>query len=455
MSGVAHPASQNYAAHVNPAFVKLLGALRYGRVFVRAKGCSLFDSEGNEYLDFLAGFGTNNVGHNPPKLLERVREMLADDAPNVLHAGIPVHAGELAADLAKLAYPLSRVLFSTGGGEAVESAMKLARAATRRKPIVYCKGGFHGTGLGSLSVMGSGHLRDPFEPLVPECYEIPFDDLDALDKALAERKVAAFVVEPIQAEAGVVVPKRDYLKEAHALCKKAGALFVLDEVQTGLGRCGSMFAYQAEGFVPDVLVLGKALGGGLVPVSAALTTPDVHDRAYGRMDRFDLHGATFSGWALGCRVARATLALIAEEHLVENAQERGEQLGERLRDALGDHPFVREVRGRGLLLGIELGPTKQGGLLGRLLPGVVDIVSKRIFGQWLALRLLERGVVAQPASQQWNVLKLEPPLSVSEAEVDRVVDAVVAILAEYTDMKKILADVGQRFGSQMLSGWSF
>jgi putrescine aminotransferase len=455
MSGVAHPASQNYAAHVNPAFVKLLGALRYGRVFVRAKGSSLFDSDGNEYLDFLAAFGTMNLGHNPPKLLDRVKEMLSDDAPNVLHVGVPVHAGELAADIAKLTTPLTRVLFSTGGGEAVESAIKLARASTRRKAILYCKGGFHGTGLGVLSIMGSGHFRDPFEPLIPECYEVPFDDLGELEKALSEKKAAAFVVEPIQAEAGVVVPKRDYLREAHALCKKFGTLFVLDEVQTGLGRCGSMFAYQREGFVPDVLVLGKALGGGLVPVSAAITTPDIHDRAYGRMDRFDLHGATFSGWALGCRVARATLAILAEDHLVENAQERGEQLGERLRDALGDHPFVREVRGRGLLVGIELGPTKQGGLLGRLLPGFVDIVSKRVFGQWLALRLLEKGVVAQPASQQWNVLKLEPPLTVTEAEIDRVVDAVVGILAEYRDMKKLLADVGQRFGSQLLSGWSF
>ncbi len=451
----SHPASLKYAAHVNPAFVKLLGALRYGRVFVRARGCSLFDSDGVEYLDCLAGYGTTNLGHNPPKLLERVREMLADDAPSVLHVGIPVHAAELAAEIAKLTTPLTRVLFSTGGGEAVESAMKLARAATRRKAILYCKGGFHGLGLGALSIMGSGHNRDLFEPLIPECYEIPFDDLGALDKALAARRPAAFVVEPIQAEAGVVVPRRDYLKEAHALCKKHGALLVLDEVQTGLGRCGTTFAYQDEGFVPDVLVLGKALGGGLVPISAAVTSPDVHDRAYGRMDRFDLHGATFSGWTLGCRVARAALAILAEEHLTDAARERGEQLGERLRDALAEHPFVREVRGRGLLVGIELGPTRQSGLLGRLLPGVVDLVSKRIFGQWLSLRLLERGIVAQPASQQWNVLKLEPPLTVSEAEIDRAVDAVVAILAEYTDMKKLLADVGQRFGQQLLSGWTF
>jgi putrescine aminotransferase len=458
MSGASHPAAVKYAAHVNPAFVKLLGALRYGRVFVRAKGTTLFDEGGKEYLDFLASFGAMNIGHNPEKLLDRVRDMLADDAANVVHTGIPVHAAELAARLVKLTSPLDRVLLSTTGGEAVESAMKLARAATKRKAIVYCKGGFHGLGLGALSIMGDGRLRDLFEPLVPECYEIPFDDVGALEKALTARKTAAFIVEPIQAEAGVVVPHRDYLREARALCTRHGALFALDEVQTGMGRCGSMFAYQDPalgGFVPDVLILGKALGGGLVPVSCAVTTAEIHDRAYGRMDRFDMHGSTFSGWALGARIAHATLDILEEDKLVEAAKERGEHMLDRLRDGLADHPFVTSVRGRGLLVGLELGPAKATGLLGRLLPGVVDLVSRRIFGQWLALCLLERGIVAQPASMQWNVLKLEPPLTVSEAEVDRVCDAILEILEQYKDLRAILTDAGQRLGTQALAGFSF
>lgn len=455
MSALHHPAAQKYAAHVNPAFVKLLGAFGYGRVFTKARGTTLWDSEGQEYLDCLAAFGVMSLGHNPPRLIERVKEMLSDDAVNVCHVGIQVHAADLAADLASLAPPLERVLFSSSGGEAVESAMKLARAATRRKAILYCKGGFHGTGLGALSIMGDGRLRDPFEPLLPECYEIPFDDLGALGKALEQRKPAALVLEPIQAEAGVVMPHGDYLKQAHDLCRQAGALLVLDEVQTGLGRTGKTFAYEHEGFVPDVLVLGKALGGGLVPISAALTTADVHERAYGRVDRFDLHGTTFSGNALGCRIARETLAILRDERLAENAAERGEQLRERLRDRLAEHPFVKAIRGRGLLVGLELGPTRGSGLLGRLLPSVVEGLSRRVFGQWLALRLLERGIVAQPASQQWNVLKLEPPLTVTEAEIDRVVDTIADILADYTDLKSLVADVGSRIGTQALSGWSF
>jgi putrescine aminotransferase len=209
-------AAERYAEHVNPALVRLLGALRQGRVFVRAKGTSLFDAEGAEYLDCVAGGGAVTLGHNPDALLERVHEMLREDAPSVVH-GVAVDAANLASILAELTSPLTRVLFSLTRSEAVESAMKLARAATKRKPILYCKGGFHGTGLGALSILGSGRLRDPFEPLVGECYEIPFDDLAALAKALGERKHAAFVVEPIQAEAGVVLPLQDDLREARGL----------------------------------------------------------------------------------------------------------------------------------------------------------------------------------------------------------------------------------------------
>ncbi|MBX3189818.1 MAG: aspartate aminotransferase family protein [Labilithrix sp.] len=453
MRGLSHPAAQKYAAHVNPTLVNVLGAFGYGRVWARAKGTSLWDTDGNEYLDFLAASGAANLGHNPPKLLERLRDGLDDDPPNLGQAGVSAPAADLAAALAKLAAPLTRVLLGATAGEAIDSALKIARAATRRKPLVHCRGGFHGSGIGGLSISGHGRLRDPFEPLVGQCYEIPFDDLAALAKALDEKKPAAFVVEPIQVEAGVVVPRGDYLRQAHAMCKKAGTLLVLDEVQTGLGRTGKMFAYDHDGFVPDVLVLGEALGGGIVPMSATLTTEEVHDRAYGRMDRFDLQGATY-GNALGCRIALATLETLETDGLAEAARERGELLLERLRDELGDHPFVKAVRGRGLLVGIELGPTRASGLLGRLLPSLVEGLSRRIFGQWLAVRLLERGIVCQPASQQWNVLKLAPPLTVTAKEIDRVVDAIADVLAQNRDLKVLLADAGQRFGAQLIASWS-
>jgi putrescine aminotransferase len=453
-----HPATQQFAAHVNPSLVRLLGALGYGRVFTRASGTKLWDSEGHEYLDGLAGLGTASVGHNPPKLLEHLREILAEDAPGVVHAGIGIHTAELAAKLARLAAPLTRCMFATSGSDAIDLAMKLARAATKKKGIIYCKGAFHGMGIGPLSIMGFGRQRDPYEPLLPECYEIDFDDLPALDRALKEHKAGAFFVQPVQAEAGIIVPRRDYLSEAQALCTKHGTLLVLDDAQTGLGRTGAMFSHQLKpAFVPDILVLGESLGGGLVPISATLTTPDVHDRAYGRVDRFAHQGSTFGGWTLGCRVGLATLRMIDEDHLADAARLRGDQLVERLRDEVADHPFVRRVSGRGLLVGLELGPTipRSSGLLARILPGLVDLVSKRVFGQWLAVRLLEHGILCQPASQQWNVLRISPPLTISEPEVDQIVDSIVAVLKEYTELRPLLTDVGQRLGTQLLSGGSF
>jgi len=453
----SHTHTQKFATHVNPSLVKLLNAFGYARIYTRAQGTKLWDSAGNEYLDGLAAFGAANLGHNHPKLIERVRQMLGDEAPNLVPNAIDANAAELGEALAR-ASGLTRCMFSTTGGEAIDSAIKLARAATRRKPIVYCKGGYHGTSLGPLSVMGHGRLRDPFEPLIPQCFETAYDDLPALDRVLTEHKPAAFVVEPVQAEAGVIVPKRDYLSEASALCKKHGTLMILDEAQTGLGRAGEkMFAFQNDGFTPDVLVLGESLGGGLLPISATLTTPTIHDQAYGRIDRFDLHGSTFSGWALGCRVALATLSIIEEEKLAEAAAVRGEQLRERLRDEIADHPFVRGVRGRGLIVGVELGPTmpKSSGILGRILPGLVGLVSKRVFGQWLAIRLLEHGILCQPASMQWNVLKIEPPLTITEPEVHQIVDSIVAVLKEYTELRPLLTDVGQRIGTQLLTGLPF
>jgi putrescine aminotransferase len=445
---------QHYATHVNPAFVKLLGTLGFGRAFVRAKGTRLWDHEGREYIDFLAGFGSVNLGHNPPRLLEAMRGFLSDDAVNLVHVGPQVHAGELAHALAKHTGPLSMCLLSNSGSEAVEAGLKLARAATRRTAFVYCKGGFHGLNLGSLSVMGTDRMRAPFEPLLADCTAVPYGDLDALEKALKQRKVAAFLVEPIEAEAGVIVPPAGYLKDAQTLCKRHGALLVLDEVQTGLGRTGKMFAYEHEGFVPDVLVLGKALGGSMVPISATMTTRDLHQAAFGSAEKFDLHGSTFSGNALGCRTALCGLHILQEDGLCAAAHQKGERLLGRLRADLAGHPLVRGIRGRGLLVGIEIGPTESG-LLNRALPGLVDAVSTKVFGQWLSVRLLERGFLTQPASQQWNVLRLEPPLTVSDREIDDVAGAIAEILGEYRHLGPLLKDVTARLGKQLLGGFSF
>jgi putrescine aminotransferase len=454
-SAERHPVVADYERYVNPAFVKLLGTFGYGRVFVRGKGTSLWDDQGREYLDLLAGFGAVNLGHNPEGLVERMVQFLRDDAVNLVHVGPQLHAAELARALAGVVSPpLEISLFSNSGGEAVEAAMKLARAATGRSHFVYADGGFHGTGLGSLSIMGHARLRAPFEPLLPNCEAVPFADLEALERALHKRRAAAFVVEPIQAEAGVLLPPSGYLKAAQELCTKYGTLFVLDEVQTGLGRTGTLFAYQQHDFVPDVLVLGKSLGGSLVPLSVTLTSRELHQQAYGSQAKFDLHGTTYSGNALACRVGVEVLKQVQEQGLVERSARLGALLLGKLQQALAGHPLVRDVRGAGLLVGIELGPTDSG-FFQRAFSGVVESVSEKVFGQWLAVRLLERGIVCQPASQHWNVLRLEPPLTISEAELERAVSEIAQLLAQYTGLTPLLKDVTARLTEQYRGGWSF
>ena len=450
-----HPSISKYARHVNPEFVKLLGVFGYGRVFERARDVWVWDHQGRQYLDFLAGFGSVNIGHNHPRLVARLREFLAAERMNFCHVAPSAEAAELAEALSGAAgAPLLVSLFSNSGAEAVEAGMKLARAATRRKGFIYCRGGFHGTNFGALSVMGGGRLRKPFEPLLNDCVGVPFGDLDELERALAHGRAAGFIVEPIQGEGGVTLPPPGYLREAQTLCRRYGTLLILDEVQTGLGRTGRMFAYEAEGLVPDVLALAKSLSGGVAPIGATLTSEDVFDRAYGSLAKFDLHSSTFGGNAFSCTAALETLRIIAEEGLVSGSAARGTQLLEGLRDKLAGHPLVRDIRGRGLLVAVELGPTESG-WVNKVAPSLVGAASKNVFGQWAALKLLERGMICQPTSQAWDVLRLEPPLTVREAEVDKAVDLVAGVLGEYRGLTPLLRDVAERLGGQWRKGWAF
>ena len=257
-----------YARHVDPAFVKLLGVLGYGRVFTRASGVRVWDDQGREYLDLLAGFGSANIGHNHPRLVARLHALLDEQPLNLSHTGPSPHAARLAEALAAEAGGgLDMSLFCTGGAEAVEAAIKAARAATGRTRIVFCEGAYHGLSLGALSVSGSKRMRRPFEPLLPSCEAIPFADANALERVLARRDAAMFLVEPVQIEGGIRFAPPEFLRQARALCTTYGSLLALDEVQTGIGRTGSLFAFQQAGVVPDLLILGKSLGGSIAAVS--------------------------------------------------------------------------------------------------------------------------------------------------------------------------------------------
>jgi putrescine aminotransferase len=450
---ISHPAARKYAQHVNPAFIELLEILGYGRVFTCAYDVWVRDDQHNQYLDLLAGFGAAGLGHNHPRLAACIRDLLTQEPVNLCHTGPSIHAADLAEALAaRLGEPFAISLFASGGGEAVEAAMKLARAATRRERFVFCEGGYHGTNFGTLSLMSAPRWRDPFEPLLAGCVSVPFGDLDALERELSRKQAAAFIVEPVQAEGGIRVPPRDYLRAARELCRRFGTLLVFDEIQTGLGRTGSWFAFQAADALPDVIVLGKALGGGLTPISVAVTTQELHRRAYGAKDRFDLHSSTFAGNAFACAVALESLRIIADEHLVENSAARGEQLLNGLRAKLSGHPLIVDVRGRGLLIGIEIGPTDTG-LVNRLAPGLVSTLSEKVIGQWLALKLLERGVICQPSAHAWNVLRIAPPLTIQPAEVEYAVAAIAAVLNDYRSLPKLLGEISARVLQQAQFRW--
>jgi putrescine aminotransferase len=439
----ANEVAARYARHVNPAFIRLLGTLGYGRLFVRAQDVFVWDSNERRYLDLLAGFGSVNVGHSHPRLLARLKQLLDEEPLHFAQVGPSAHAAELAERLAALS-GLDVALFSSSGAEAVEAGLKLARAATGRSGFIHCSGGFHGTSLGTLSVMGEARMRRPFEPLLAGSVSVPFGEIGPLRDALATRGAAAFVVEPIQAEGGVRIPAKGYLREAQELCRRYGTLLVVDEVQTGLGRSGDLFATAADGLVPDVLVLAKALSGGIAPIAATLTRREIHKKAYGTTQRFDLHGSTFAGNALSCAAALETLRIVEDEGLVARSAARGQRLLTGLEARLQGHPLVRAVRGRGLLVGVELGPA-----------GVVKKIARSVFGQWAALRMLEKGFIVQPSAHCWNVVRLEPPLTIGEAEIDLAVNALGEVLDGYRGLVPLARDVTRRLREQRRRRWEF
>ncbi len=418
-----------HRSFVNPGFVDLLQLAGYGRTFVRASGVELVDEAGQTYLDFCSGYGVLNLGYNHPAVKAALREVLDADLPGFAQVDCQALEG-LAAQALCRALPagLDRVFFCCTGAEAVEAALKLARASTRRARLLGCEGAYHGLTLGALALHGNAAMRAPFEPLTPAADRIPFDDERALERELSRRDVAAFVVEPIQGEGGCVVPRPGYLRAARELCDRYGTLLVLDEVQTGMGRTGSLFGFQRDAVVPDAVCLAKALSGGLVPVGAMVTRGAVHARAYGSTATQGLHGTTFGGGPLAMAAVLATLKVLEEEKLVQNAAELGRHLKDRLRELARRHAIVREVRGHGLMLALEFQDVSRGWLERTPLSRLTG-ASSALFVQHVALQLMsEHRIVAQSAVNAPGVLKVMPPLAVSREQCDRFVSALDSVL---------------------------
>ena len=417
-----------FAKYVNPGLRTLLSIVGFDRAFVKAQGIEVFDEEGKRYYDFLGGYGSLPFGHGPKDILNAVDK--ANVRPNLLQAHIPALQSALAHDLAEITPgDLEITFFSNSGTEAVESGLKLARGAQGDGVFVYCEGAFHGKTLGALSVGGREKYKKPFMPLLAGTIEIPFGDADALERALKSNRVVAFIVEPVQGEGGVILPPEGYLQEARELTSRYGALLILDEVQTGFGRTGKMFACEHEGIAPDILCLAKALGGGVMPIGATMATRKVWEKAYGGLSRAVLHTSTFGGGGRACAAGLATIEKLVGENLSAHAEEMGAYLQQGLKTLQSAFKTIEEVRGKGLLIGIEF-KKPVSGLLDVLTAGTINKVSEEYYASLVAGQLMKKhDIITAYTLNNPNVMRLEPPLIVQKEHLDYALNAIEDVLA--------------------------
>jgi putrescine aminotransferase len=417
---------ENYRKYVNPELVSLMKLIDFDKCFVRAKYTTVWDTEGNDYLDFLGGYGALNLGHNHPEVIAAVESV--QEYPNLLQASLNPLAGVLAKNLA-LVTPgeLQYSFFTNSGAESVEGALKLARAATGKHKIVSCKGSFHGKSFGALSVTGREKYRKPFMPLLPGVEFIPYGDASALEEVLASSEYAAFIVEPIQGEGGIIVPPDDYLGQVRRICSTYGTVLIADEIQTGFGRTGTMFACEQQGVIPDIMCLAKSFGGGFMPLGAYIAKEKVWKKAYGSMEKATLHTSTFGGNTRSAAAGLASLEIIFREDLPHQAAEKGKYLMDKLEILKKEYPFIKEVRGCGLMIGLEfVHPEK--GLLNRITGGALEKVASEYLGAMIAGELLNKHrIITAYTLNNPNVIRLEPPLTVSYAELDRLIEALEEI----------------------------
>ncbi|HXM41263.1 MAG TPA: aspartate aminotransferase family protein [Bryobacteraceae bacterium] len=425
------------AEHLNPRISKLWEFIGLGEPQVRALGPFIWDRQGRRYSDFFGYAGSLGLGHNHPRLIAALGEVA--EMPNLCE-GPNILAGILAHNLS-MAVPgaLTRVYFGNSGTEAVDAAIKLARAATGRPGIIFCQGAFHGRSLGALSVTDRAEYRKPFEPLLPGAHSVPFGDLAELEQALAAKDTAAFLVEPLQGEGGMRLAPAGYLHAAQQLCANHGALLIFDEIQCGMGCTGKFVACQHEPVTPDCLLLGKAMGGGLMPLSALLTTDALWRKAHGDTPSTPFHTATYGGNVRACAVGIAALEALFEEGLIENAETSGAYLLSRLRDLQLRQPAISAVRGRGLMIGVEFSPAEiNPGMAGMTaVPVGAQGDARQLFVGLLIRRLArEHGLITGITLHNPNVLRLQPPLNVGEELLDQCVESLDSALTHLSRFKE-------------------
>lgn len=443
---------ENFALHdryLNSQMVKVLKTIGFDRHYVKAEGAYLFDHQGNRYLDLLSGFGVFALGRNHPQIVQALKDVLNADLPNLVQLDVSLLSGLLAEKLVAISPAgLERVFFANSGTETIEAAIKFSRYATGKSKIIYCRGGYHGLSLGSLSATGDAHYKQGFGPLLPDFIEIPFNDLAALEEALSQQDVAAFITEPIQGH-GVWIPDDRYLPEAAELTRRYGALFIADEIQTGLGRTGKWWAVEHWSVVPDILCMAKALSGGFVPVGALTCKEWVFDRVFNRMDRAVVHGSTFGKNNLAMAAGLATLEVLESENLIEKSARSGQAMIDALQSLVGEYECLKEVRGKGMMIALEF--TEPESLSLRISWKMLETTNKGLFSQMITVPLFSRHrILSQVAGHGMNIVKFIPPLILTESDIQWIIDAAKSVISDAHRGPAAVWDLGKTLATKAL-----
>lgn len=437
-------ARQLHEAHTNPVFCNVLEMIGFQHEYVSGEGSYLTTQDGTRYFDSLSGYGVFSMGRNHPVIADAIHQALDAQLPSLAQMDTFLLSGMLAEKL-KAVCPdqIGHVFFTNSGTEAVEGAIKFCRAATGRQRVLYQPSAFHGLSTGSLAMNGDESFREGFGSLLPGATKVDFNNLEQVEAELLTESVAAVVMEPVRGK-GVLFPKSETLyQQIQALCRKTGTLLVCDEVQSGLGRTGTWWAFEHWALQPDIITCAKALSGGLVPVGAILYTNDIYKKVFSRLDRCVVHSSTFGQNALAMVAGLAALQVIEEEGLIAKAKARGDLLLEGLKQLQAKHQFIYDVRGKGLMIGIEFGSPKS--LMLKPAWALLHAAENGLFAQAVVMQLYkDHKILTQVAGHHQEIIKLIPPLNMTEEEVHMIINAFDAVMTQCASFPGPVWSVGKQ-----------
>lgn len=440
---------ENHLSYMNPQLPKVLKTLGFDRRYIKGEGQYLWDNEGRRYLDLLSGYGVFNIGRYHPTVVQAMKDMLEVKDANMVQMDCPHLSGELAKALIERAPSGDRVYFTSTGAETVETAIKFAKATTKRDKVVFLQKAFHGLTVGALSVMGNDEFRKGFGQLLPDTLECPMNNLEYLESLLKTKEVAAFIFEPIQGK-GVFVPDAGFLKKAEGLCRKYGTLTVADEVQTGMGRTGKFFAVEHDNLTPDMILISKALSGGLVPTGAVIGVDKVFRSVFSSMDRCVVHSSTFGKNSLSAAMGLATIWVLENEGLIERADSIGKQILSGLREMQAEFEMLGDCRGRGCMIGIEFKAPRS--LKLKMGWKLLHQLDDSLFPQIITIPLLrDHGILTQTSGKAQDIVKLLPPLVMTDEDVNYFLQSFREVMKSAHRFPGAVWDLGKSLAGAALS----